>query len=136
MNVNRNGGSGVVWRATLFIIIVCFINIVSSAESQGTVCLGKNLAKSLSEHSDRLYLKIDDSQKIRFERPYSGPTVVIDNLDLSSDHMVYVYFDDKVVQSWKLDFNKLKTESVLIWRASGSWRMEPYQATSCRQKLE
>jgi hypothetical protein len=123
-----------VLRATLFILLVCFINIVSSAELKGTVCLGKNLAKSLSEHSDRLYLKIDNSEKFTFERPYSGPTVVMDNLALNKDYMVYVYFDDEIVQSWELNFSKLQTESVLIWRAAGSWRMESNQASSCKKK--
>ena len=121
-------------RAVLFVMLMSFSSAGLSAESTGAVCLGKNLAKSLDEHSDRLYIKINDSQIIRFESPYSGPTVVMDNMDLNSDHRVYVYFDDEVVQSWKLNFAKLHTESVLIWRASGSWRMEPNQVTSCKQE--
>ncbi len=119
-------------RAALLVMLVSCINVTASAESQGTVCLGKNLAKTMSEHSDRLYLKIDDSQNIVFARPYDGPIVVVQGLDLSKEHMVYVYFDNQIVQSWRLNFSKLKTDSVLIWRAAGSWRMEPNVASSCK----
>ncbi len=119
-------------RAALLLIFVSSINVASSTELQGTVCLGKNLAKTMSEHSDRLYLKIDDSQNIVFAHPYDGPIVVMQGLDLSKEHMVYVYFDDQIAQSWRLNFSKLKTDSVLIWRAAGSWRMEPNEVSACK----
>jgi archaellum component FlaG (FlaF/FlaG flagellin family) len=118
----------------LFIIVVNFTSAAWSAEVKGVVCLGKNLAKSLDEHSDRLHLKVDDSHKIVFKHPYSGPTVVADNLDLDQDHEIAVYFDGRIVQSWRLNFSVLNTESVLIWRASGSWRMEPNRVSECRQQ--
>lgn len=112
-------------------MLLAAVCTVSANEGQGIVCLGKNLAKTLSEQSDRLYLKIGDSEKIYFEHPYYRPKVVSKNLDRRQDHVVKVFYDDKLVQSWKLNFKKLKTDGVLIWRASGSWRMEPYDAGLC-----
>lgn len=103
-----------------------------SNEQKGIVCLGQNLAKAASEHSNRLYLKVGDSEKIYFVDPYNGPRITLKNLDLQKAHTVKVFYDDQVVQSWKLNFVELKTESVLIWRASGSWRMEPYDASLCK----
>lgn len=104
---------------------------VFSSEQMGTVCLGKNLSKVSSEHSDRLYIKIGDSSRIYFLRPYSGPGIVLKNLDIKKDFSVSIFFDDEVTQSWKLNFSKLKTESVLIWRSAGSWRMEPNKVSTC-----
>jgi hypothetical protein len=94
----------------------------------GKVYFGKNLAKPASEYTDRLYLKIDDSEKLYFNRKHKGP--VLENLDLNKDHIVKVYFDDKIGRSWKLNFSKLKTKSVVIWRSAGSWRMEPLEKYS------
>jgi hypothetical protein len=120
------------FRIALLITLTSLTNIASSTEVNGTVCLGENLAKPLDEHSDRLYLKIDDSPRIYFARPYRGPRVVAQNLNIQKDHMVQVYFDNQLVRSWKLNFSKMKTGSVVVWRASGSWRMEPNEVTSCK----
>jgi hypothetical protein len=119
-------------RIALLCLLMSLTNIASSNEMNGTVCLGKNLALPYDEHTDRLYLKIDDSPRIYFVRPYIGPRVVAQNLDIHKDHMVKVYFDNQEVQSWKLNFSKLKTKKVLVWRASGAWRMEANEVSSCK----
>lgn len=109
------------------IIIVLIILSASSFanDNAGKVFFGKNLAKPASEHTDRLYLKINDSEKLYFNRKYEGP--VLENLDLNKNHIVKVYFDDEIGRSWVLNFSKLKTKSVIIWRSAGSWRMEPLE---------
>lgn len=98
----------------------------------GTVCLGQNLAKPAAEHTKRLYLKVNNSEKIFFNEPYTGPQFVARGLDTSTLHTISVYFDDAIIRSWKLDFTQLKTTSVLIWRAAGSWRMEANDAALCK----
>jgi hypothetical protein len=104
------------------LILLLFSTSVFANENTGSVYFGKNLAKPLDEHTDKLYLKIDNSEKLYFNRKHDGP--VLENLDLNKDHAVNVYFDDKVVQSWILNYSKLNTHAVLIWRSAGSWRME------------
>ncbi len=99
-------------------------------DETGRVCFGKNLAKVYSEHTDKLYLKIDDSKKLFFNRPHDGP--VLDNLDIDQDHMVKVYFEDRLASSWQLNFSRLNTKSVIIWRSAGSWRMEPVDESRCQ----
>ena len=111
-------------------IFILFSTSVLAESDFGKVCFGKNIAKPASEYSDRLYIKIDDSKKIFFNRDYNGP--VISDLDLKSDHIVKVYFDDKIGMSWKLNFQKLNTKSVVIWRSTGSWRMEPVNGEACK----
>ena len=92
--------------------VLILISTSIAAESDfGKVCFGKNLAKPTGEHTDSLYLKIDDSEKLFFNRKYDGP--VISDLDLKSDHLVKVYFDDEMGMSWKLNFQKLNTQSVV-----------------------
>lgn len=119
-------------RILTLIFLVIFADIALASELKGTVCLGENLAKPASEHSERLYLKIGNLPNIHFVRPYRGPKIVARNLDIRESHIVKVYFGNKVVKSWALNFSKLKTNSVLIWRATGSWRMEPNNASSCK----
>jgi hypothetical protein len=106
----------------LIIALIVFSTPVLASDNGGKVYFGKNLAKPASEHTDRLYLQINDSEKLYFNRKYEGP--VLENLNLTKDHIVKVYFDDKIGRSWILNFSKLKTESVVIWRSAGAWRME------------
>ena len=94
-----------------------------ASEQFGKVYFGENLAKSYSEHTDSLKIQINDSDKYLFNAKYSDS--VVSNLNLNETHIVKVFFDGVLVQSWKLNFKKLKTNSVVIWRSAGSWRMEP-----------
>ena len=114
----------------LIFVLLIFSTSVSANDNVGKVCFGNNLAKPSSEHTDRLYLKINDSEKLYFNRLHKGP--VLENLDLNIDHIVKVYFDDQIVISWILSYSKLKTQSVIIWRYAGSWRMEPVEETKCK----
>jgi hypothetical protein len=112
------------------LLLLLFSAALDASDKLGNVCFGKNLAKPASEHTDRLYLKIDESEKLYFNHKYDGP--VVRDLDPSITHTVKVYFDDHLVESWRFDFNKLSTSSVIIWRAAGSWRMEPIEAPECK----
>ncbi len=114
----------------ILLLILLFSTSVAANDKMGKVCFGKNLAKPYSEHTDRLYLKIDDSQKLYFNESHKGP--VLKNLDVNKDHMVKVYFDDQLSKSWPLNFSKLNTQSVIIWRSAGSWRMEPTLGSKCK----
>ncbi len=113
----------------VILILILFSAPVSANDHIGKVYFGKNLAKVQSEHTDRLYLKIDNSEKLYFNHPHPGP--VLDSLDIKTDHAVKVYFDDQIGESWKLNFLELNTSSVIIWRAAGSWRMEPAGESVC-----
>lgn len=106
----------------ILIALLILSTPVLAGDDLGKVFFGKNFAKPASEHTDRLYLQLNDSEKLYFNKKHNGP--VLDNLDTNKDHTVKVYFDNKLVTSWKLNFSKLKTPSVIIWRASGSWRMD------------
>jgi len=105
-------------KKAIFIVLMLSISAVAG-DNGGSVFFGKNLAKVASETTDRLYLRIDDSEKLYFNRKYDGP--VLENLDLNEDHIVKVYFDDEVGQSWILNFSELETQSVVIWRSAGAW---------------
>ncbi|MDH5178295.1 MAG: hypothetical protein OEZ39_09210 [Gammaproteobacteria bacterium] len=113
-------------------LLLCQSNSILAVEPTGTVCLGSNLAKPYAETTHRLYLRIDKSEKIFFPVNYAGDRVVVKDLALDKKHRVYVYFDDEVVVSWKLDFNKLQTDTVVVWRAAGSWRMDAVKRSDCK----
>ncbi len=109
--------------AKLLLILLLVFPAEIFAGNTGSICFGENLAKPMEEHSDRLYLKIGNSPPLYFNRPQSGP--VLTGLDLNLVYQVKVYFNGNLTASWKLDFKELNTTDVLIWRAAGSWRMEP-----------
>jgi hypothetical protein len=115
------------------LLFIVFSVSVSANDNIGNVYFGENHAKIFSEHTDRLYLKIDDSANLYFNRHHSGP--VINRLDINTDHMVKVYFDDQICHSWKLNFSKLNTHSVIIRRSPGSWRMEPVANMALKNQL-
>lgn len=115
----------------LFFWLLSVSSFTYSAEVLGKVCFGKNLGKASSEYSDLLRIQIGQSEKISFNQKLKKPFLALSGLDLNKTHMVKVYFDDKVGMSWPLNFNKLNTATVLIWRAAGSWRMEVVGDETC-----
>lgn len=95
---------------------------VSANDTVGEVRFGGNLAKPWNEHSDKLYLIIGNSERLYFNRLKNSS--VLSSLDTQVDHVVKVYFDSQLAESWILNFSALKTRCVVIWRSAGSWRME------------
>jgi len=116
-------------KHTLLLLLLFSTSIVAN-DKMGKVYFGNNLAKPHSEHTDRLHLIIDDSEKLYFNRSHEGP--VLNDLDINIDHMVKVYFDNQLGSSWVLNFSKLKTQSIIIWRSAGSWIMEPLEESTCK----
>lgn len=116
--------------SAMFLLLWLFSISAVANDKVGKVCFGKNLGKPHREHTDRLYLQIDDSEKLYFNRPHDGP--VLSNLDTNIDHVVKVYFDGNIGKSWILNFSKLNTQSVIIWRSAGSWRMESTDESMCK----
>lgn len=113
-----------------FIILLFISTIVLANNNVGKICFGKNLAKSLDEHTDKLYLKVDNSDKLFFNHPHEE--AVLNNLDITKNHIVKVYFDDQLCESWILNFSKLKTQNIIIWRSAGSWHTQSVSTSVCR----
>ena len=111
------------YAVSIPLVLLLFATTLFAGGNGGNVFFGINLAKALIEHTDSIYLKINDSKKLYFNKNYQGP--VLENLDLNKDHIVRVYFGEKIAQSWILNFSKLQTQSVVIWRSAGAWRMDP-----------
>jgi hypothetical protein len=119
----------VIMRKHFLLLFLIFSSTAFASDKLGKVCFGKNLAKPYSEHTDRIYLKVDDSDKLYFNRP--NEEAILKGLDINKNHMVKVYFDNQLVRSWPLSFSDLGSYSVIIWRSSGSWRMEPSDESKC-----
>lgn len=118
-------------KIVLSLFLVFLATSARSAESKGIVCLGKNLAVTAQEQSARLYIRIDDSEKHFFAKPYKDPVVIAQNLDTNSSHTVRVYFDERLAQSWRISFKRNKSAGVLLWRSAGSWRTERIDPKRC-----
>jgi hypothetical protein len=121
-----------VHRNTALLLLLATSNVALANEMTGTVCLGVNQAKSASEHTEQLYLTVNDSPNIYFARPFNGPRVVAQNLDINKNHTIKVYLNNALAQSWVLNFSNLGSNSVLIWRSAGAWRMEEMRSSSCK----
>lgn len=116
-------------------IIILFIAFPSFvfAQDKGSVCLGPFLSIILYESSNRPYLTIGDYGPFRFEQTNQTCRLVADNLDLDKVYKVKVHFEDKVVTSWDLNFKKIGSNMVYIWRAKGAWRMEAIKNGKCER---
>ena len=120
-------------RIIISILLFLGLSSIVLAEDSGTVCLEENLSIVASEHTELLYITIGDSNKIYFKWPYKNPRIVLNNLEINKDYIVKVYYDNKLVTSWKLNFKEIGTNSVVIWRAKASWRMEPIDVSLCSE---
>jgi hypothetical protein len=118
----------------LFILFPHFV----IAEDGGSVCLGPFLGKAASEYepSTQPYVTIGDSGPFHFEqRPGNqSPVLIIEGLALEKTHTVKVHFKGKIVESWGLNFEKVGSNSVRIWRSAGAWRMDPIKDSACTRK--
>jgi hypothetical protein len=97
----------------------------------GSVCLGPNLAKA--NHADwisRLAVKVGADGPFDF---VGVPKLVVQGLPLDKAQRVQVLYDGKVIESWTLRFEARDGDAprVMIWRAAGSWRMEPTAPDRC-----
>lgn len=127
-----------IYRKIAVVLAGLFLLLKSAPAEAGdcAVCLGKNLSVALSEHSDRLYLRIGDSPRIYFYKPEKPPRIVAKGLDPDKRYLVRVYYDDRVVVSWYLDFRKLDAKMATIWRSPGAWRMDAGKSGKCTWPME
>lgn len=84
-----------------------------------------------AEHSERLYIIVGDSSPIHFKQAKKSARVVLEGLRLSETYPVKVFFDDKVVKSWTLNFSELGSNKATIWRSKGSFHMGTGFALNC-----
>ncbi len=103
------------------------------AAAGGSVCLGPNLIKVREDPALGPFIIIDHESPV-FAGPSSNndlPRVIAKELDLNVRHEVKIMFEGKVADSWAIDFRKLGSSMVVIWRATGAWRMEPSKTGQC-----
>jgi hypothetical protein len=120
-------------------LLICFIFIffsispfISFAEEKGSVYLGPFLSVVYYKPGTMPYLTIGDYGPFRFENKDQISKPVTDELDLKIIYKVKVHYDGEVVSSWDLNFDKFGDSKVCIWRAKGSWRMEPMENSKCQ----
>ena len=100
-----------------------------AAEQNGVVYLGCNHSKGIHEHSARI--RVNELLPVSFDKPYNGVRLIASGLDTNISHRVRIYFDGKVVMSWKFSFSRLKTTEVGIWRSAGYWHTDPMPLSRC-----
>lgn len=99
----------------------------SKNSKTGAVCVGFDFSKALPDTD--LYIKIGSLEKKLYSNS-SGKTIY-DQLDLKTTHYVQVLKGDDPFKTFSLDFKKLKTNFVIIWKAPGEWRMTPLKKGKC-----
>lgn len=103
------------------------------AVDEGKICIGPNLTiVSPNEWKDDLIsIGIDDLPPHSFAF-HQQPTIVRRDLDTDKTYVVRVYARREVVASWRLNFSKLRTTTVQIWRSKGYWHMDPIDESKCK----
>ena len=97
-------------------------------ERSGIVCAGPDLSPVRSNPS--LQVKVGTHPK----RPFEKWQWVAKDLSLADSHTVVVYDGEKPISSWKFNFQKLKTNFVIVWKAYGAWKMKPLVGGTCDLK--
>ena len=114
-------------------IVLFFISfpVFALAEDKGSVCLGPFLSVVWYESSTRPYLTIGDYGPFHFYQENQQSRLVAEDLDLNRTYKVKVHFGGRVVRSWNLNYDKIGSDRVCIWRDKGAWRMEPIENSKC-----
>ena len=115
----------------IVVVLIVIFPLVAYAKGKGSVCLGPFLSIVLYEPSKRPYLTIGDYGPFHFDQVNQPTRLVAEEFDLNKTYKVKVHFGGKVVTSWDLNFEKLGTDMVCIWRSTGAWRMEPITNGKC-----
>ncbi len=107
------------------IVTIALITFITNAHALNdrTICLGKNESKLAIEHSDKLYLTINDQQKFYFNKPYTRPVPLKSQLPTDKVHTVSVYLNSELAKTLHVNFIKLKSTEVTIWRSAGGWKL-------------
>ena len=115
-------------------IVLCFVSfpLFALAENKGSVCLGPFLSVVWYEPSTRPYLTIGNYGPFHFEQGNQPFRLIVEDLDIKKVYRVKVHYDGKVVRSWNLNFEKIGSDRVCIWRDKGAWRMEPIKNSKCK----
>jgi hypothetical protein len=117
---------------TIPIIVLTSLILANTPIMAGdcSVCLGPYLSIVLNDEQ-HVSLTIGDSKRIYIKSRDDLPKIVAENLDSTMRYRVRIYYDNKVVESWHIDFKKLQCKMVRIWRSAGAWRMEPVPSNTC-----
>lgn len=117
----------------ILIFISLFISLAGMAAvypMEGEVCLGP-YGGFVQDEKSHLYFTIDDSkEKIAFNG--AEPRVVAQGLDSQRRHVIRVFYDSTLVQSWAVSFAKRKAIMVDVWRSPGGWHLESNPAGKCQ----
>ena len=121
-------------KILIHFILIFFVSLplFEHAEGKGSVCLGPFLSVVWYEPSTRPYLTIEDYGPFHFDQENQLSRFVAEDLDIKKVYKIKVHFGGKVVSSWNLNFDKIGSDMVCIWRDKGAWRMEPVKKSKCK----
>lgn len=96
--------------------------------AKGAICLGPDLSPA-PRPKQSVFVQIEGRQSIDFyEKMYK---IAYDDLDLNKVYIIKWVYQGKPFVSWKVDFRKLNTNMVMVWKAYGTWKMEAIDDGRC-----
>jgi hypothetical protein len=107
-----------------------------AGESDGSVCLVSYAPKVMSydpktnqiDEFKRVFIMVDHSERLSLE---PLPRLIVEGLRSDVPHKITIFYDGKVVESWKFKFSIGKAPMVNLWRSAGYWHTEPNSTGTC-----
>lgn len=99
----------------------------AASEVQGAICIGPDHSKARS--TEEIFVKVDGAEKKSYSK--SEGLILFKDLDLDKIHTVHLLVGNKSFLTLAVDFKKLKTNFVILWKAAGAWKLLPVGGTKC-----
>ena len=97
-----------------------------TSDKFGAICLGPDLSMAGVDYD--IFISVDWKKK-----KFSGEQghIAFDDLELNKKHIVRLFKGNKQFQSFKIDFRKLKSNFVVVWKAAGYWKSMSVGGEKC-----
>ena len=110
-----------------FVLIAAELQSHSKSMNSGAICLGPDL--SMIQPDSDIFISLDNSKKELFSD--SRGKIPFKDLNLKKKHLIRLFKGDLQFTSFNVDFKKLKTNFVIVWKASGYWKSMAVGGEKC-----
>jgi len=86
----------------------------------GSIIIGQDLSKVLTKNPLMIEIEGFGSRSI----PRKGEKIIT-GLNLNKIYHIKVNYEEKVIKDWTINFSKLKTRRIKIYKSPGYWRLNP-----------
>jgi hypothetical protein len=121
-------------KRQLLLLIIAALAATADAGSRqsmkanfGAICLGPDLSKG--PHEKNFFLQVNESNKVRFSG--NQEKIAFTRLSLRQTQYVHIFKGEIEIQRLVIDFERIGTNFVVLWKAAKKWRIYPVGGEEC-----